>query len=389
MKILFVCQQYIHAARWINQLKDSHHEVFVFDCLDVPIHKDLLWTHKITNWSKRKVPYIKGEERLRKKKPQIYEKIASFLKVTPSEKLEEIIKEIKPDLVHSMEMQSETYPLIKVRKKIDFNWAYFCWGNDLYSFKNKKNHIKKIQQVLKSIDYLFTDTHRDVYLANEIGYSKQHSYVFPGGGGYQLKNYKKQVKPIKEREFILIKGYQHNYGRAIPVLEALELIADEIKEYRIYVYSAHNIVIEKVKALNESPHFDIHYSSRHDQITHDALLALFGKSLIAIGNSISDGIPNTMLEAIILGAFPIQSNPGGATEDYIKNEENGLLISNPESPVEISKLILKAIKNKELIEKAYQKNQEISKKLEYNLIKDKVLKAYSEIEESIKLKFSK
>lgn len=384
MKILFVCQQYIHATRWINQLKDSHHEVLVFDCLDSKIHADLKWTHYFENWSERKISYIKGEERLRKKMPSIYEKVEGFLKVTASEKLEEIIKEIQPDLVHSIEMQSETYPLIKVRKNNDFKWAYSSWGSDIYLYYKNKNHIKKIEKVFNHIDYFFSDNTRDIKLGKELGFSGKGDYVFPGGGGYDIKTLKSYITPLENRKLILIKGYHHWAGRALEVLKAVELISEELKNYDIYVYSAHNIVVDKIKELNESLHLEIQYSSRHDQITHDELLNLFGKSFIAIGNSISDGIPNTMLESIILGVFPIQSNPGGVTEDYIQNEENGLLISNPEDAVEISKLILKAIKNKELVERAFTKNQEIAKGLEYKRIQKEVLKAYSEIEESIK-----
>jgi len=59
MKILFVCQQYIHSVRWINQLKNSEHEIFVFDCLDKPIHEGLLWTNYKTDWSKRKIPVLR------------------------------------------------------------------------------------------------------------------------------------------------------------------------------------------------------------------------------------------------------------------------------------------------------------------------------------------
>tara|TARA_R110001632_G_scaffold186410_2_gene306795 strand:- start:91 stop:345 length:255 start_codon:yes stop_codon:yes gene_type:complete len=82
MKILFVCQQYIHTVRWINQLKNSSHEIFVFDCLDAAIHLDLKWTHYYENWSQRKISYLKVEERLRKKAPSVYEKVEGFLKVT-------------------------------------------------------------------------------------------------------------------------------------------------------------------------------------------------------------------------------------------------------------------------------------------------------------------
>lgn len=384
MKILFVCQQYIHAVRWINQLKYSSHEIFVFDCLDAPIHSELKWTNYYENWSQRKTSYIKGEERLRKKAPSIYEKVEGLLRVTASEKIEEIIKEIKPDLIHSIEMQSETYPLIKVRKNINFKWAYTSWGSDIYLFHKNKKHSKKIESVLGAIDYFFSDNSRDVKLCNELGFKGTQCYVFPGGGGYDFSIIKRHIKPINERKLILIKGYHHWAGKALEVLNAIEFIADKLIGYDIYVYSAHNVVIDKINELNKKLNLNIQYSSRHNQITHDELLALFGKSILAIGNSISDGIPNTLLESIILGAFPIQSNPGGATEDYIDDKTNGFLISNPLDSEEISKLIIKAIKNKELIEYAFKKNQEIAKRIEYNLIKGQVLKAYTEIEQSIK-----
>ena len=57
-------------------------------------------------------------------------------------------------------------------------------------------------------------------------------------------------------------------------------------------------------------------------------------------------MPNTLLEAIVMGAFPIQSNPGGATEESIINGKNGLLIENPSNVEEIRDLIKKEIRDK-------------------------------------------
>lgn len=74
-----------------------------------------------------------------------------------------------------------------------------------------------------------------------------------------------------------------------------------------------------------------------------------GKSLIYIGNSNSDGIPNTLIEAICMGTFPIQSNPGRVTEEVIINKKNGFIIQNCEDILEITSLLLKVVKNKELI----------------------------------------
>jgi len=383
MKILFVCQQYIHAARWINQLKDTAHQIYVFDCLDRPIHQDLLWTNYTTNWSKRKIPYLKGEHFLQKKTPKLYEKIAPFLKVTPSDRLVALIKEIQPDLVHSLEMQSQTYHVLKAKQQFNFKWAYFCWGNDLYMFKDNDKHKKKINEVLKNIDFLFTDTHRDIILAKNNGFNKEQVNVFPGGGGYEIIKYKKFILPLFIRKTIIIKGYEHNYGRAITVLNAIDKIADTIKKFDIYVYSAHQIVVDKIKEINKKHHLNIQYSTRDQEISHKELLAKFGSAKIAIGNSISDGIPNTLLEAIILGAFPIQSNPGGATEDYIVDGGNGFLIENPEDASEIADKISKALKNDELLEKVFIINQEKAKKLDYKVIQKLVIEVYHNIEKSL------
>lgn len=383
MKILFVCQQYIHSARWINQLKDSHHEIYVFDCLDRPVHEELSWTNYIGNWSKRKVPYIKGEDRLKKKTPKLYRKIEGILKVTPAEKLCEIIEEIKPDLVHSLEMQSQTYHVLKANKKFDFKWAYFCWGNDLFAYQNQSDHKKRIGDVMDNIDFLFTDTHRDIELANNLGFNKPFSAVFPGGGGYEIKSYQPYIKPVEERKSIIIKGYQHNYGRALFVLNALELIVNELKNYTIYVYSAHQIVVDKIEELNTKYNLGIEYSTRNEELTHKDLLQKFGEAQIAIGNNSSDGIPNTLLEAMICGAFPIQSNPGGATEDYIEDGVNGLLIQNPEDAREIADKISFALKDKNLLKMSFKVNQEIAKKIEYKEIQKQVLEAYSKIENSL------
>ncbi len=379
MKILFVCQQYIHAARWINQLKDSEHEIFLFDCLDMSIHKDLLWTNYYTNWSKRKLPKFKGEYFLQKKAAKFYKKIEPILKVTASEKLEEIIKEIKPDLVHSLEMQSQTYPLLKVRQKLDFKWAYFSWGSDIYLYKNQQYHRKLMQKIFSNINHLFVDNTRDVSLAKELGYKNDANGIFPGGGGYHIEKYQDFIKPIEQRNLILIKGYHHWAGRAICVLDAITHIVEEIRDFDIYVYSAHQIVVDKIKEINKKYELDIQYSSRQKEISQNELLEKFGKARIAIGNSISDGIPNTLIEAIICGAFPIQSNPGNVSEDYIENGANGFLINNPEDTQEIAGLIKQALDDVDLLKQAFLINKNKSNQLRYDLIKGEVLKTYNEI----------
>jgi glycosyltransferase involved in cell wall biosynthesis len=149
------------------------------------------------------------------------------------------------------------------------------------------------------------------------------------------------------------------------------------------VYSAHENVIKKINELNSIYKLSIEYSSRSQEINQEELLEKFGQAKIAIGNSITDGIPNTLLEAIILGAFPIQSNPGGVSEEYIKDGLNGFLIHNPFDLNEISTKIKKSLENEALLENATFLNKEISLELSDIEIRQRVLGIYQEIESEL------
>jgi glycosyltransferase involved in cell wall biosynthesis len=103
-----------------------------------------------------------------------------------------------------------------------------------------------------------------------------------------------------------------------------------------------------------------------------------GKSIIAIGNSISDGMSNTLLEAIVMGAFPIQSNPGGVSAEIISNNENGFLIENPLDIAAITNLIVKALNDFELLKSANDKNTILAEeRLSFEFNKMKVKELYS------------
>src|SRR5690606_12404033 len=113
----------------------------------------------------------------------------------------------------------------------------------------------------------------------------------------------------------------------------------------------------------------------YGNLPYQNLIKLMGRSLIYIGNSSSDGTPNTLLEAIIMGAFPIQSNPGEATEELITHKFNGLLIEEPQDYENIAELLKEALNNSELRREAIAWNfQNIKPELERELVKQKVLK---------------
>lgn len=375
MKILFVSMPSIHVIRWIENLKNTDHELYWFDVLGRGKLTTLDSVHQFTDWKKRKVLLLKGEYFLSKKVPFIYEKMAPFLEVTANEVLEKIILEIQPDVIHSFEMQGCSYPILKTMQKYPtIKWLYSCWGNDLYYYQRFPVHLKKIRQVLQRVNFLHTDCQRDFVLAQQLGFLGKHLGVIPGGTGYKLEELLCYKLPIGERRILLVKGYEHQFGRGLNVVKALQAIQNQIQNYEVVVFGAHPKVIDYI----QSNKLNFSFFDRHG-LSHQELMEMMGKSLIYIGNSISDGMPNTLLEAIVMGAFPIQSNPGGATAEIIKNGENGFLINNPESIIEIEKIIAYAVLNLKIIGKASTENSSIGiERLDYYGNRIKVIAIYKD-----------
>ena len=371
-KIIFVAMPSVHFIRWVKNIPNGMYEMYWFDILERGYIEELDNVNQITDWKKRKLPYIKGEHFLAKNKPKVFRFIEPILQITANEKMTQLIKEIQPDVIHSFEMHLCTFPILKALNRYNhLPWLYSCWGSDIYFYENLKAYKSIIKNVLKRVNYLQTDCKRDVLLAKKYGFSGVHFEVVPGGGGYLLDSYRKLSIPVFERKIILLKGYEHIFGRALNVVKALEIIKDQIKNYQVVVFGTHTNVIEYIK--NRKLPFKSY--GRHE-VKHQEVLKLMGESKIYIGNNVSDGMPNTLLEAIIMGAFPIQSNPGGATAEIIEDGKNGFLIEKPEDPIEISILISRAIESEELIEEAYRINKERAKELEYFKVQEKILKAY-------------
>jgi len=380
MKILLISMPSVHVVRWIENLKDTPYDLYWFDVLGKGRLETIDKVHQITDWKQRKIPYLKGEHWLRKKAPSIYNKVQSFLEITANEHLDKIIQEIIPDVIHSFEMQSCSYSILKTMNKFPtIKWLYSCWGSDLYYYQKFKYHNLKIRYVLKRVNFLHTDSMRDFNLAKQLGFKGKHVGVIPGGSGFKLAELVKYKKPINDRTVILVKGYEHHFGRGLNVVKALKELKHEVLDYEIVVFGAHKIVMNYIKQHNLSfKVFD------RDGLTHRELLELMGKAKIYIGNSISDGMPNTLLEAIVMNAFPIQSNPGNVTSEIIENKVNGLLINNPEDINEIKSLILLTIQLDEeatFFEAAAAMNTAIANKiLDFKVNKQKIINLYHNIE---------
>ena len=374
----------LHFFRLTEQLRDSGHEVFWFDITGMGGYtKKLSWLEQKTNW-KLKCDY-KGRSFIKNNFPRIYKLLQSCNERDTSHVFEKYLQKIQPDVVHSFALQLSCLPILDVmNNNHDLKWIFSSWGSDVFYSREIGIDDNKLQQCFRRIDYLITDCKRDYDIAVEKGFKKKYLGVFPGNGGIDFCANNTEAN-IKKRNIILIKGYNDEIGRGINIIKAFEgELIEKVKDYEIIIFGADKLV-EKYIAVNECFRY-LNYTLhlKNDFISNSDLIALMGKSYLYIANSLSDGIPNALIEAMGMGAFPIQSNPGNVTEEIIDNNVNGFLINDPENIVEIKKLIIEALDSKELVFNAFTFNVIIiRKKYQRVKVRKQILKLYEEIAHQI------
>lgn len=382
MKILMVSIFAPHFFNWTEQLKDSGHEVYWLDVFDSNTYVEKIdFVKQIIGW-RYKWDYP-GRYFLKRASPTLTDLINLFNERNLQKTLSSVIEEIKPDVVHSFVMYLSTAPILEVmRQNPDLKWIYSSWGSDLYFYRKRQKELGEMEQTFPELDYMFADCLRDHKIALQHGFSGEFLGVFPGGGGFDFNLTDEFIQPVGSRNVILVKGYQGLHGRCIPVLNALWKIREVLKDYKIIVFGAGEEVKEHVlkSQLTEWELLEV-----YGVLDHSRVMELMGEAFLYIGNSLSDGTPNTLLEAIIMGAFPVQSNPGGATAELIQDGKNGFLIANPEAEDEIAELLQKVLSQKTIIIEGVNYNlQEIKPNLEKEEVKEKVLDKYRFVEENLK-----
>lgn len=368
-----------HFFQWVDQLKASGHDVVWFDASDGGSEVERInWVTQIKGWKlKWNFPM---RHTIKNYFPKIYTVFQKFNERDLSPVFEKIIQEFKPDVVHSFEMRLAGLPILAVMRKYNrIPFIYSSWGSDLFYYLQLGIARSTVSSFLERVDYLITDCKRDYSIAIENGYKNLFLGVYPGNGGIAIDTTK--IKDSQERDTIIIKGYDDGVGMASTVIEALQLVPLAlIHKYSIVIYSADTSIVKQLKNTEYFKSLRVRIVNRGAFISNSELLTIMGKSVLHIGNSISDGMPNALLEAMGMGAFPIQSNPGKVSEEVIEHGVNGFLIENPLDSFEIANWIQKAIVNKELREEAQTYNVDfVSKNYNRENLKQDIVQLYKGI----------
>lgn len=378
----------VHTTRWISQISDQGWDIHLFPSVDIgsvhPEMHNLTVYHSVYGKRQHKSQkiinrglYVRYEFAV-----NIIKKLLGNLIIRNRERqLTRIIEKIKPDIIHTMEIQHAGYLTAKVKKLFRGKfppWIMTNWGSDIYLFGRLSEHEPQIKEALSLCDYYSCECNRDIDLAYAYGFKGEVLPVFPNSGGFDLSSisHLRHAGPVSARRKIMLKGYQNWAGRALVGLRALERCADLLRDFEIIIYSATPDVVIAAELFNKSTGITV--TCIPHKTPHLDILRFHGQARISIGLSMGDAISTSFLEAIVMGSFPIQSWTSCADE-WIEDGHTGILVP-PEDPEIVEKAIRKALIDDELINGASVANYNMAmKRLDQRGIKHNMLDFYRKV----------
>ena len=395
MKLLIVAMaNSVHTARWVSLVSGQGWDIYLFPTDSfTSVHPEMppvnicssKFLRFLVNRYKSKKTVIKIPDLLLDGNASLFswgDVIKKFFPEGRAKKLLGIIKRIKPDLIHSIHIQKAGYLTLEAKKRYKETfpkWLATNLGSELNLSSKVSDHKEKIMDVLSNCDYLSGECSNDIKIAKKLGFKGKFLPVIPNSGGIDFEKINRIKKPglTSKRRNIMLKGYHNWAGRALVGLRALERCSDVLKGYRILIYSVDTIdVIIAAELFTQKTGietFVIPLGTSHDEI-----LSYHGSARISIGLSITDAISTSLLEAMVMGSFPIQSDTSCASE-WFENGQTGILV-RPEDPEDVEKAIRKALADDDLVNRAAGLNYDmLFSRLEYSKIKNKVVSIYKDL----------
>jgi hypothetical protein len=346
----------IHVARWIGQFAGEKIDFVLFPSgPNRTIHREikkLLSSHLSQQATYRIIP-LSGlisvplwlldrffAERLR----------GWLLKVS--------VKKERPDFIHALEFQHAGYIVERAFRNYSSNTPLIVtnYGSDIFWFQRFPLHLRKIRSLLGMAERYSAECSRDYELAEKYGFKGTRLPQIPNSGLIREEDLKNNTTPTSHRSVIAVKGYQGWVGRAENVIHALRIEAQNLKDAEIIFFSCNFRTLLALFTLRLQTGLRVR-GYQKNQLTHKEILDLFSRSRLYVGVSLSDGLSTSAIEAMAMGAFPIQSSTSCASEWFIDGVSGKSL---PEiTPIYIGKAISEAFAEVRKLDTARDQNLEI------------------------------
>lgn len=277
-----------------------------------------------------------------------------------ADRLRGFIERVQPDIVHAMRIPYEG--MLAADAYTGAPLIISTWGNDFTLHAPSTRLMEHYTQwTMKVADALHTDCQRDVRLAQQWGFTKDKlNLVTPGNGGIQTDIFYPPQKPVDEPVIINPRGFRP-YVRNDVFFRAIPLVLKNYPNAKFIfaLMAGEEQAGQWIRELEIGDCVEL-----LPPLPHAQMADVFRRAQIIASPSVHDGTPNSLLEGIACGCFPVAGDLESIRE-WITPDENGLLFDSKDAS-SISDAICTAIENKNLRVKAAELNKEIiSTRAEY------------------------
>lgn len=278
--------------------------------------------------------------------------------------LARVIRSWRPDVIHTLGLDPASAFYHRVRTEFGLEsigqWVLHIWGGaDLMLARFDEDVAAHASAMMRECDQLLDDNARGLEIARALGVRSEQLApigIVPGTGGVDLDAILPTWggAPSSRRVIVWPKAYECPWSKSLPVLEALTLCWDRIAPCEVYMLAMQPETRIWFHALPDHIKQHCHVAER---VPRSELLALLARARVMLAPSLVDGTPNTMLEAMASGAFPIVS-PLESIRTLVRDEENVLFARNL-YPDEIACALERAMCDDALVDRAAEVNPSV------------------------------
>ena len=302
------------------------------------------------------------------------------------ERLRRVILDLKPDLVHAMRLPYEGFLAAEALRNDAIPLLLSTWGSDLMHFAERYPLVAALtRRALRRADALHSDCERDVRLARKWGFSESKlATVLPGGGGIRrevfhpgteaAEIYAKWHIPAGRKVVFNPRNFRPKMVRTEESFKAAGLLQREQSD-AVFLWAGmedHPLAVawrdrlpnpEAVRLL--------------PPLTQKEMAELYRIAHVTVSPSVSDGMPNSLLEAMACGSLPVAGELDSVKE-WISDGVNGLFC-NARDPHSIADAVSRGLRDDALRQRAGRHNAEmIERRADAGTVMDAASRLYDE-----------
>lgn len=299
--------------------------------------------------------------------------------------LARIVKEWKPDIVHSLGLVQGGEVFFQALQKYNLQ-GISSWvlqtrgGSDLTLPRFNPKRRPELAAIINACDQVICDNEVDLQIARDLGARPDQIASIapvPGTGGIDLEPLRATWPgaPSTRRAILWPKAYDSAWGKMLGIFEGLKLCWSRIQPCEIHMLSLNADSWLWYWTLPE----EIRNASHpRERVPRSEVLDLMPQSRIMLAPALTDGVPNSMYEAMACGAFPIVS-PLETLLPLVKAEEN-VLFARTLYPHDVAEALTRAMNDDQLVDGAATRNLELVNRVaNRQTIRTRVIEYYEQL----------